>query len=142
MLSEKLFVPRFSTCRVRRKAARRVTGLTTVEAVCMTVILGLMSGLAYPAITGLRQAGLDQQAIGIAQALNQAQQTYNLRVANAESTWEAAPDSPSKYQLISQYVPYAADTLTDYEPTGYTIALGSTLNTKVTVTGPTGPISY
>jgi type II secretory pathway pseudopilin PulG len=108
----------------------------------MTVILGLMSGLSYPAITGLRQAGADQQAIGIAQALNQAQQTYNLRVANAESTWEAAPDSPTKYQLISQYVPYATDMLSEYEPTGYTMTLGSTLNTKVGVTGPSGTISY
>jgi len=104
----------------------------------MTVILGLMSGLSYPAITGLRQAGLDQQAVGIAQALNQAQQTYNLRVANAESTWEAAPDSPSKYQLIAQYVPYAADTLADYEPSGYAITLGTTLNTKVAITGAGG----
>jgi type II secretory pathway pseudopilin PulG len=120
-----------------------VAAFTTVEAVGMTVILGLMAGLCYPAITGLRQAGLDQQAIGIAQTLNQAQQTYNLRVANAETTWEAAPDSPTKYQLISQYVPYASGTLSGYEPSGYTISLGATLNTKVVLTGPTGvTISY
>jgi len=141
MFAEKSFVHRHSP-RQGRIAARRVAGLTTVEAVCMTVILGLMSGLSYPAITGLRQAGLDQQAIGVAQALNQAQQTYNLRVANAESTWEAAPDSPTKYQLISQYVPYATDMLSEYEPTGYTMTLGSTLNTKVGVTGPSGTLSY
>jgi hypothetical protein len=120
-----------------------VAAFTTVEAVGMTVILGLMAGLCYPAITGLRQAGLDQQAIGIAQTLNQAQQTYNLRVSAAETNWEAAPDSPTKYQLISQYVPYAADTLADYAPSGYTIALGTTLNSKVVITGPSGnTISY
>jgi type II secretory pathway pseudopilin PulG len=141
MFSENSLVHRHSP-RQGRNAARRVAGLTTVEAVCMTVILGLMSGLSYPAITGLRQAGLDQQAIGVAQALNQAQQTYNLRVANAESTWEAAPDSSTKYQLISQYVPYATDMLSEYEPTGYTIALGATLNTKVSLTGPSGAIAY
>jgi len=126
-----------------RSAARRAAAFTTVEAVGMTVILGLMAGLCYPAITGLRQAGMDQQAIGIAQTLNQAQQTYNLRVASAETTWEAAPDSPTKYQLISQYVPYAAGTLSGYEPAGYSITLGATLNTKVVVTGPSGStISY
>lgn len=104
----------------------------------MTVILGLMAGLCYPAITGLRQAGMDQQAIGIAQTLNQAQQTYNLRVSSAETNWESAPDSPTKYQLISQYVPYAADNLADYTPSGYSITLGATLNSKVVVTGPSG----
>lgn len=129
-------------CRAR-SAARRVAGFTTVEAVGMTVILGLMAGLCYPAITGLRQAGMDQQAIGIAQTLNQAQQTYNLRVSSAETNWESAPDSPTKYQLISQYVPYAAATLSDYTPSGYSITLGATLNSKVVVTGPSGStISY
>jgi len=84
------------TCRPMRSA--RQAGLTIVEAVGMTVIIGIMAGLSYPAISGMRQAGLDQQAIGIAQTINQAQQTYTLRVANAETTWEAAPDSPTKYQ--------------------------------------------
>jgi len=121
----------------------RQAGLTIVEAVGMTVILGLMAGLSYPAINGLRQAGLDQQAIGIAQTINQAQQTYNLRVSSAETTWEGATDSPSKYQLIWQYVPYATSSLTAYEPAGYTLTLGSTLNTKVVVTNSAGlPVPY
>jgi len=104
----------------------------------MTVLLGLMAGLSYPAINGLRQSGLDQQAIGVAQTLNQAEQTYNLRVSNAETTWEAAPDSPTKYQLIWQYVPFATANLSDYVPAGYTMTLGATLNTKIVITGPNG----
>ena len=117
--------------------------MTTVEAVGMTVILGIMAGLSYPAINGLRQSGLNQQAIGIAQTLNQAEQTYKLRVASAEANWEGASDSASKYQLISQYVPFATANLSDYEPAGYAIALGSTLNSKVVVTAPDGStISY
>jgi len=106
----------------------------------MTVVLGLMAGLSYPAINGLRQSGLDQQAIGIAQTLNQAQQTYSLRVSNAETTWEAAPDSPSKYQLIWQYVPFASASLSGYAPSGYTLTLGSTLSTKIIITGPSGTV--
>lgn len=109
----------------------------------MTVIIGIMAGLSYPAISGMRQAGLDQQAIGIAQTINQAQQTYNLRVANAETAWEGAADSASKYLLISQYVPYAGSSLSAYAPANYTLALGSTLATKVILTGPTGlPVVY
>ncbi len=104
----------------------------------MTIILGLMAGLSYPAIYGLRQSGLDQQAIGVAQTLNQAQQTYSLRVASAENNWEAASDSASKYQLISQYIPYATARLSDYEPAGYSMALGATLNTKVAITNSQG----
>jgi type II secretory pathway pseudopilin PulG len=121
----------------------RQAGLTIVEAVGMTVILGIMAGLSYPAISGMRQAGLDQQAIGIAQTLNQAQQTYNLRVANAETTWEAAPTSAAKYLLIWQYVPYATTTFAAYEPAGYTLTLGASLSTKVTISGPTNlPVAY
>jgi type II secretory pathway pseudopilin PulG len=108
----------------------------------MIVLVGIMAGLAAPAITGMRQAGQDQQAISIAQALNQAQQTYQLRVANAVSNWSGAADSESKYELISGYVPYAADTLTDYTPSGYSLTLGATLSTKVAINGPHGPVSY
>ncbi len=109
----------------------------------MTIILGLMAGLAYPAIYGLRQSGMDQQAIGVAQTLNQAQQTYGLRVSNAEANWEAAPDSGSKYQLISQYVPFATASLSDYQPAGYTMTLGATLDSKVVVLNPQGTaVSY
>ncbi len=108
----------------------------------MTVILGVVAGLASPAINGLRQAGIDQQAIGIAQALNQAQQTYTLRVATAATDWAAAADSAAKYSLISAYVPYAANTLAEYAPAGYTLTLGATLNTRVAITGPNGTVPY
>jgi type II secretory pathway pseudopilin PulG len=122
--------------------ARRQAGLTIVEMVGMTVMLGLLASLAYPAISGLRSAGMDQQAIGVAQAINQAQQTYNLRVSNAAALWTAAPDSESKYELVSLYVPFAAPSLAAYEPTGYTLTLGSALNAKVAINGPNGTVSY
>jgi type II secretory pathway pseudopilin PulG len=132
-----------ASARRRRDGAGRQSGLTTVEAVGMTIILGLMAGLAYPAIYGLRQSGMDQQAIGVAQTLNQAQQTYSLRVSNAEVNWEAAPDSSAKYQLVSSYVPFSTATLSDYVPVGYTMTLGATLNTKVVITNSQGiAISY
>lgn len=124
-------------------ATGRRAGITIVEAVGLTVIIGVLSALSYPAIAGLRQSGLNQQAIAIAQSINQAQQSYNLRVSGAETNWEAAPDSPSKYQLIWQYVPYAAASLSAYTPSGYTLTLGGTLNTKVTITDPNGnTVSY
>jgi type II secretory pathway pseudopilin PulG len=134
--------------RLRRRTCQaafsaRQAGLTIVEAVGMTVILGLMAGLSYPAISGLRQSGLDQQAVSIAQTINQAQQTYELRVPTASTQWGSALDSPTRYGLIWQYVPYATAALTDYEPSGYTFALGLTLDTKVVITGPGGAtVSY
>jgi type II secretory pathway pseudopilin PulG len=108
----------------------------------MVVLVGVMASLASPAISGMRQAGQDQQAISIAQALNQAQQTYQLRVANAVGNWSTAGTSEAKYQLISGYVPYASDTLADYSPAGYSFTLGATLSTKVVVTGPNGTVPY
>ena len=128
----------FGASRSRRGFAGRRSGLTTVEAVGMTIILGLMAGLAYPAIYGLRQSGMDQQAIGVAQTLNQAQQTYSLRVSNAEANWEAAPDSSGKYQLVAQYIPFATANLSEYEPAGYAMTLGTTLNTKIVITNSQG----
>lgn len=122
--------------------AQKRSGLTIVEMVGMTVMLGVLAGLAFPAINGLRSAGLDQQAIGIAQAINQAQQTYNLRVSNAAAAWSAATDSESKYELISRYVPFAASSLAAYEPAGYTLTLGSALNAKVAIDGPNGTVTY
>ncbi|HZZ58419.1 MAG TPA: hypothetical protein VFE31_11360 [Opitutaceae bacterium] len=129
--------------RSRPGFAGRVAGLSIVEGVGMVILAGILAGMAYPAISGLRQSGLNQQAIGVAQAINQAQQTYNLRVANAETTWEAASDSSAKYQLIWQYIPYAATSLSAYSPSGYTLTLGATLNTKVAIVDANGnPVSY
>lgn len=133
-------VGRYHVCRALRRA--RQSGMTLVEGIGMMVLVGIMSTLAFPAISGLRSAGQDQQAIGIAQALNQAQQTYLLRVANSATNWAGAANSDAKYQLISPYIPYAADTLEDYEPSGYTLTLGSTLNTKVIISGSSGAVSY
>lgn len=116
--------------------------MTLVEGIGMTILVGIMAGIAFPAISGLHQAGMDQQAIGIAQALNQAQQTYQLRVANASANWAGAADSAAKYQLISAYLPYAAPTLDQYEPAGYTLTMGATLGTKVAIEGPTGALPY
>jgi len=126
----------------RAPRGARQSGFTLVEGIGMTILVGIMAALAFPAIGGLRQAGLDQQAISIAQALNQAQQTYQLRVANAASNWTAAADSDAKYELVAPYVPYAADTLEDYTPSGYSLQLGGSLDTKVVITGPDGTVSY
>jgi type II secretory pathway pseudopilin PulG len=136
----KSIIIRLLRCRAPSRA--RQSGMTIVEAVGMTVIMGLMAGLAYPAIGGLRQAGLDQQAIGVAQALNQAQQTYNLRIAGAAANWSAAANSAARYQLIAPYVPFAADTLADYSPAGYTLTLGPSLSTEVAISGPNGTVAY
>jgi len=130
----------FGICRAPK--GTRQSGLTLVEGIGMIVLVGIMAGLATPAISGLSQAGQDQQAISIAQALNQAQQTYQLRVANSVSNWSNASSSESKYELISGYVPYAADTLADYSPSGYSFTLGATLSTKVVIAGPNGTVPY
>jgi len=140
MFRRTLEVGGFGSCRASDGAGQ--SGLTLVEGIGMIILVGIMASLAFPAIGGLRQAGQDQQAIGIAQALNQAQQTYQLRVANAVSSWSNAIDSESKYELISAYVPYAADTLADYSPSGYSFTLGATLSTKVGITGPNGAVPY
>jgi type II secretory pathway pseudopilin PulG len=107
---------------------------TVPELVGAIVIIGIMAALAIPAISGMLSSGKDQQAIGLAQAINQAQQTYKLRVAGAATNYSSAADSSARYLLIASYVPYSSATLSAYQPTGYTFALSTSLDTKVTIT--------
>jgi len=107
---------------------------TLPELVGAIIIIGIIAALAIPAISGMLSSGKDQQAIGLAQAINQAQQTYKLRVANAATNYSSAADSSARYLLIGSYVPYSAATLSGYQPSGYTFALSTALDTRVTIT--------
>ena len=109
-------------------------GFTLPELVGAIIVIGIIAALAIPAISGMLSSGKDQQAVGMAQAINQAQQTYKLRVAGAATNYSSAADSSARYLLIASYVPYAAATLSAYQPSGYSFSLSTSLDTRVTIT--------
>jgi type II secretory pathway pseudopilin PulG len=118
------------------------TGFTLVETLGVTILIGLLAAMAGMAVFGLYSAGQDKQAIGAAQAINQAGQIYLMRVSGAATAWGNAGGNDAKFSLISAYLPGTPASLETYEPVGYSFTLGSTLSTPVTITGPHGVVDY
>ena len=118
------------------------TGFTLVETLGVVILIGLLAALAGMAVFGLYGAGLDKQAIGAAQAINQAEQIYLVRISGAATAWSGAGSNEAKFSLISAYLPGTPASLETYEPSGYTFLLGATLSTPVTIAGPHGAVAY
>jgi type II secretory pathway pseudopilin PulG len=125
---------------IRRPCA--LNGFTLVETLGVVVLIGLLAAMAGMAVFGLYSAGQDKQAIGAAQAINQAEQIYLVRVSGAATAWSGASSNNAKFALISTYLPGTPASLTAFEPNGYSITLGATLTTPATITGPNGAVSY
>jgi type II secretory pathway pseudopilin PulG len=135
-----------NSCRQRSAVA-----FTLIETLGVVILIGLLAVMAGMAISGLYNAGQDNQAIAAAQAINQAQQIYLVRVSGAATAWSQPGGSPSagatasneaRFALISPYLPGTPLSLGGYEPSGYTFTLGSTLTAPVSIMGPNGPVNY
>jgi type II secretory pathway pseudopilin PulG len=113
-------------------------GFTLVETLGVCVLIGLLAALAGMAVFGLYSAGQDKQAIAAAQAINQAQQIYLLRVSGAATAWGSAGSDEGKFSKISPYLPGNPSSLVSYSPLGYTFTLGANLTDPVKIIDPKG----
>ncbi len=121
----------------------RRRAFTLTEVTCVVVLLGLLAGLSIALVRDAVPTGLDRNAVALANALNAAKKNYELRVSNASSNWTAASDDSARFLLIRDRVPYAeSQTLSQFVPVGYTLGLGTSLDTRVAVSGPGGSITY
>ena len=109
-------------------------GFTLVETLSVCVLIGLLAALAGMAVFGLYSAGQDKQAVAAAQAIDQAQQIYLLRVSGAATAWNGAGNDDAKFNLLKSYLPGTPISLETFEPSGYIFHLGGTLTDQVTIT--------
>ena len=118
-------------------------GYTIMEIVVVVTILGILTATTYVYSVGLVNASRDKDAIARAQSINAAEQAYSMRVSTASSNWSSAANDAARFALIEQYIPFTNGiSLAGYMPNGYTLTLGSTLNVKVAITGPSGAVTY
>jgi prepilin-type N-terminal cleavage/methylation domain-containing protein len=121
--------------------ARR--GFTLVEIICVVLLMAIVTGIGLFMLKGTIPAGQDRNAIALANSINAAQQAYEMRVSTALTNWTGAASDNARFQLINPYIPFASgQTLAAFTPAGYTFVFGANLDTKVSVTGPSGALSY
>ena len=128
-------------------SARPRAAFSLVEVLAAITIIGIITFLAVPNIVRVKQDSEDNLARARAEAINMAIAAYVQAVGTnaAQSGWSAAGSDSARYLLVRQYIAFSEATLTLYTPGGYTNTLPSTispLTTKVTVSGPSGTISY
>jgi prepilin-type N-terminal cleavage/methylation domain-containing protein len=119
-------------------------GFTLIEVVIVVGCIALLSAMVVPKVIGLFSTGTTTMAITRAEALNGAMFTYNQKIPSAAVNWAAAPDNPSMYLLLynAAYLPNEATTLAGFEPSGFTYSFPAALTGRVTITGPSGVVSY
>ena len=130
-----------------RPSARPCGAFSLVEVLAAITIIGIITFLAVPNIVRVKQDSEDNLARARAEAINMAIAAYVQAAGtnSAQSNWSAAGNDSARYLLVRQYIAFSETNLSLYTPSGYTNSLPSTispLTTKVTVTGPSGTISY
>ena len=126
----------------------RRAGFSLVEVLAAVAIIGILVFIAIPNVVQSRRDAEEHFAIGRAEGLNSAISQYiqaNGR-ANAGVTW-AGKTSADRYGLVRGYLAYAPADLATYQPNGYSYALPSTPDAKVSIardngTGSPDPIYY
>ena len=122
-------------------------GFSLVEVLAAITIIGIITFLAVPNIVRVKQDSEDNLARARAEAINMAIAAYVQAVGTnaAQTAWTADGNDAARYLRIRTYIAFSETNLTNFTPSGYTNTLPtniSPLTTKVTVTGPSGTISY
>ena len=112
-------------------------GWTLADALLTAVVIGIISAFAYPAYRGVQENAAYSSAVSLVNSLNSAQTGFKSRNADYAAQWTAATSDQAKFTLLLPFIPMAPANLSQYAPTGYTFTFGATVDTRVTLTGPT-----
>jgi type II secretory pathway pseudopilin PulG len=117
-----------------------------VEVLAAVALIGIITFLALPNIVRIKQDGEESLAIARAEAINLSMASYIQAHGQdgAASDWSTATTADARYAKLAPYLAFAPSTLAAYMPGGYSVTLPTTLLplSKVTLTGPSGTISY
>jgi prepilin-type N-terminal cleavage/methylation domain-containing protein len=136
-----------ATSKILAPTGSPARAFSLVEVLAAITIIGVITFLAVPNIVRVKMDSEDNLARARAEAINMAIASYVQAVGTnaAQSSWSAAGSDSARYLLVRQYIAFSESSLSLFTPGGYTNSLPSTispLTTKVTVTGPSGTISY
>jgi len=126
--------------------AAQSRGFSLVEVLAAIAIIGIITFLAIPNLLRIKEDGERNLATSRAETLNMAMASY-LQAggeSNAVADWNTAANNDARYLKLKQYIAFAPSDIDDYLPSGYSVTLPTALIplTKVTLTGPSGTISY
>jgi type II secretory pathway pseudopilin PulG len=126
--------------------SRRRHAFSLVEALASVAIIGIITFLFLPNIVTLRSTGERNLAIARAEAFNMAVSGYIMATgqAQASTNWAAANTEATRYALVRPFLAYSPDAVTNFMPSGYTIAITnlaipSTSATAIAKIGLSGP---
>lgn len=120
-------------------------GFSLIEMLSAVAIIGVISFLAIPNLVKMRSDSERNLAVARAESLNMAMATFIQARGRtqANTDWNAATTSQTKYALVAPYLSFSETNLTDYIPNGYTVTF-NTLDPlkKVTLKVGTTTIAY
>lgn len=124
-------------------ARDRRRGYTLVELMTSVIILAILTGVSLVFFRDAVPVAQDRQAIAAANTINGAKKAYEMRVSTAASNWTSAANAEARFALIRSRIAFSETlTLAQFTPTGYTFNLGTSISDRVTITGPSGAVSY
>lgn len=125
------------------KSVSKKKGFTLIELIAVVVILSILGGLSFAYFRDAMPVAQDRQAIAAANTINGAKKAFELRVSTAATQWANASNDAARFLLIRDRIAFAESmSLTQFTPPGYTFSLGSSISTRVTISGPKGAVTY
>lgn len=116
-----------------------------VELLASVAIIGIISFLAFPQVTRMRDDSERNLAIARAEALNLAVASLiQIRGRTQANLDWSGKDDNAKYTLLTPYLGFAESSLASYMPSGYDVDFPSSLDplTKAVLKNPSSERIY